>query len=80
MPISDHIILVLDDLSHLMSSAESTGSVLSLLDDLIRHSAKYRKRKVCGNMLRFHRVPRSVSFQRFILLLLPRFHSVPFIT
>lgn len=80
MPISDHIILVLDDLSHLMSSAESTGSVLSFLDDLIRHSAKYRKRKVCGNMLRFHRVPRSVSFQRFILLLLPRFHSVPFIT
>ena len=46
--LTGNVILVLDDLAHLMGTIESTESVLSFLDDLVTHSYKRRKRKVSG--------------------------------
>ena len=46
--LTGNVILVLDDLAHLMGTNESTERVLSFLDDLVTHSYKRRKRKVSG--------------------------------
>ena len=46
--LTGNVILVFDDLAHLMGTIESSESVLSFLDDLVTHSYKRRKRKVSG--------------------------------